>query len=62
MMPPLIGTTARSVWNQRASLALTLLAIALSVLMRPVSSGALFGIRYRHPRMTYLPGLPMPAR
>lgn len=33
MMPPLIGIAARSAWNRRASLALTVLAIALSVLM-----------------------------
>lgn len=33
MMPPLIGLAARSAWNRRAALSLTVLAIALSVLM-----------------------------
>lgn len=33
MMPPLLGLAARSAWNRRAALSLTVLAIALSVLM-----------------------------
>lgn len=32
-MPPLLGIAARSAWNRRASLSLTMLAIALAVLM-----------------------------
>jgi putative ABC transport system permease protein len=33
MMPPLLSLAARSAWNRRAALSLTVLAIALSVLM-----------------------------